>query len=77
MFEDVCLYWKPQSIGRSLRGLDDDVHPKVESLSLGRMFHRLLFKPLNQLQVLHDGPQIPGRKYAKQIRINVSIKLNT
>ena len=59
----VRLYRKPQSVGGALRGFDYNVHPEVESLSLRRMFHRLLLKPLDQLQVLHNGAQIPGRKY--------------
>jgi len=54
------LHRKPQSVGGALRGLHDDVHPEVESLPLWRMFHRLLLKPQDQLQVLHHRAQIPG-----------------
>ena len=61
----MCLYGKSQPVGRALRGLHDDVHPEVEPLSLGRMFHRLLLKPLDQLQVLHHRPQIPGGRYTE------------
>lgn len=61
--EDLeCLglfYWKPQAVGGPLRGLDDDVHPEVKPLPLGGMVHYLLFKPLNQLQVLHNRPKVP------------------
>lgn len=45
----MFTYWKPQSVGGALRGLDDDVHPEVEFLSLRRMLQILLFKPLDQL----------------------------
>lgn len=59
----MCSYRKAQSVGGALRRLHDNVHPEVESLSLGRVFYRLLLKPLDQLQVLHHRPQIPRRKH--------------
>lgn len=54
-----CLYWETQAVGGPLRGLDDNVHPEVKPLSLGGMVHYLFFKPLNQLQVLHNRPKVP------------------
>lgn len=55
------LYREAQAVGGSLRGLHDNVHPEVEFLPQGGMFHRLLLKPLDQVQVLHNRPQIPER----------------
>lgn len=65
----VSLYRKTQSIGGALRGLYDDVHPEVESLPLGGVFDRLLLEPLDQLQVLHHRPQIPGRQNTQDRRL--------
>lgn len=61
----VCSHREAQPVGGALRGLHDDVHPEVESLPLRGMFHRLLLKPLNQLQVLHHRAQIPGDEKEK------------
>lgn len=56
----MCPYGEPQAIGGALRRLHDDVHPEVESVPQRRVFHRLLLEPLDQLQVLHHRPQVPG-----------------
>lgn len=52
-------YREAQAIGGSLGGLHDNVHPEVEFLPQGGMFHRLLLKPLNEVQILHNRSQIP------------------
>lgn len=64
---DVCEYREAQAIGGALRGLHDDVHPEVEPLPLGGMVHDLLFKALDQLQVLHHGAQVPERNPRTEI----------
>lgn len=56
---DERAYREAQAVGGALGGLHDNVHPEVEFLPKGRMFHRLLLKPLDQVQVLHNGSQVP------------------
>lgn len=73
---DERAYREAQAVGGSLGGLHDNVHPEVELLPQGRMLHRLLLKPLDQVQILHNGSQVPeGESRPKAEGFSLSARL--